>query len=147
MSLLTIDEFKDRAVESDLTAILGDMAVDKADALIAQCIASGQQTLEGYADARYVTPLVATPQAAEFVFRLAWFAFLRRKNWNFGEGEREDEKLLLGQLQQVAKRQLALMGQTERGSVERATNIRETNPDARTVGTARKLTRKSMENF
>lgn len=143
MSYLTVDEFRERVPAGDLTALLGDVSGAAADALIAACIEQAGQTLDGYADARYVTPLASTAQVEEFAFRLAWFALLRRKNWNFGEAEREDEKMLLRELDKVGKRALALVSQTERGDVNRATSIPE-SPDARVTGRPRIFTRDDM---
>ncbi|MDP8224512.1 MAG: DUF1320 family protein [Candidatus Lernaella stagnicola] len=147
MASLTSDEFRERCVAADLDATLGDLDDDDQDTWIEQAIASADADLEGYAAGRYPTPLTATEQVKGLAHQLAWFTLCRRKNWNYGEQEREDEKQLRRKLERISERKFILTGQGANKTADEMTSIRETDPSARTTGRARKLTRDTMEGM
>ncbi len=147
MASLTAAEFRARCIAADLDALLGDLDATAQTAWIEQEIETADADLEGYATGRYATPLAATAQVKGIVRQLAWWGLCRRKGWNYGDQEREDEKQIRRKLERISERKFHLTSQGGNKTADDMTSLRETSPSARTTGRRRKLTRESMEKF
>lgn len=148
MSYLTVSEFRDRFVDRDLDAILDDIGDTSAqNTYLTTRIAEAGRELDARASGRYRLPLAADEQVADLTAQIAWFKVLRRKTFNMTDGDRKDEEILRQTLRDIADRKFHLTGQSPAGSVDSATNARETSPSARVKGTARQFHSGSLKGF
>jgi len=148
MAALTVAELRARAVAADLDAMLGDLdTVAAQDAVIQDALDEVDADLAGYCTGRYNVPLVATDQVKRFEFDLAWFVLCRRKSWNYGEQEREDEKALRRKFELISKRKYHLTGQGTPHTVDQMTSLRATDPSATTTGRTKIFGRDKLRNL
>lgn len=147
MAYLTLSQFEKRIGAADLDKMFSDLSEAERDEAIVALIAAGGDELEGYCSSRYVIPLAETDQVQRYVSELAKWMAWSRKPWNMTEAERDAEKMLRKQLEQVATRKFALKGQAELGTLANQTSVRATDPAARTSGRARSFTREKLSGM